>query len=70
MAITNHDPVGKALQLLKGGVGPFVRRGITSTTKIAQRPRLAGSWAKVTVTLPSEGRDSLRRSGSCRADRH
>ena len=26
MAITNHERVGKALELLKGGLGPFVER--------------------------------------------
>src|SRR5437762_1710692 len=30
MAITNHDRVGKALDLLKSGLGPFVEREITS----------------------------------------
>ena len=26
MAISNHDRVGKALELLKAGLGPFVER--------------------------------------------
>jgi hypothetical protein len=26
MAITNHERVGKALELLKAGLGPFVER--------------------------------------------
>jgi hypothetical protein len=26
MAITNHERVGKGLELLKGGLGPFVDR--------------------------------------------
>ena len=33
MAITNHDRVGKSLELLKSGLGPFVQREITSTYK-------------------------------------
>ena len=33
MAITNHERVGKALELLKSGLGPFVQREITSTYK-------------------------------------
>jgi hypothetical protein len=33
MAITNHERVGKALELLKTGLGPFVQREITSTYK-------------------------------------
>jgi predicted AAA+ superfamily ATPase len=30
MAITNHDRVGKAMELLKGGLGPFVEREMRS----------------------------------------
>ena len=30
MAITNHERVGKALDLLKAGLGPFVEREIKS----------------------------------------
>ena len=33
MAITNHDRVGKAMELLKGGLGPFVEREFKSTCK-------------------------------------
>lgn len=33
MAITNHDRVGKALELLKSGLGPFVEREFASTYK-------------------------------------
>jgi predicted AAA+ superfamily ATPase len=33
MAITNHERVGKALELLKSGLGPFVEREFTSTYK-------------------------------------
>lgn len=33
MAMTNHERVGKALELLKVGLGPFVQREITSTYK-------------------------------------
>ena len=28
MAITNHERVGKALDLLKAGLGPFVEREV------------------------------------------
>jgi predicted AAA+ superfamily ATPase len=31
MAITNHDRVGKAMELLKGGLAPFVEREFTNT---------------------------------------
>ncbi|WP_293395658.1 Swt1 family HEPN domain-containing protein [Nevskia sp.] len=30
MAITNHERVGKALELLKAGLGPFVKREVTA----------------------------------------
>src|ERR1700684_3864772 len=33
MAITNHERVGKAMDLLKQGLGPFVERKFTSTYK-------------------------------------
>jgi hypothetical protein len=31
MAITNHDRVSKAMELLKGGLAPFVEREFTNT---------------------------------------
>ena len=30
MAITNHDRVGKALDLLRGGIAPFIEREFKS----------------------------------------
>lgn len=33
MATTNHERVGKALELLKGGLGPFVEREFQSAYK-------------------------------------
>lgn len=33
MAITNHERVGKAIELLKGGLGPFVDREFKNTYK-------------------------------------
>src|SRR6266576_564759 len=33
MAVTNHERVGKGLDLLKGGLGPFVDREVKSTYK-------------------------------------
>ena len=30
MAITNHGRVGKALELLKAGLGPFIERDLSS----------------------------------------
>ena len=43
MAITNHERVGKALDLLKAGLGPFVERevrGALDSAKIG-RPSIA-----------------------------
>ena len=39
MAITNHERVGKAMDLLKAGLGPFVEREIKDAES-----RKAGSW--------------------------
>ena len=36
MAITNHERVGKALDLLKAGLGPFVEREIRSALESRQ----------------------------------
>jgi hypothetical protein len=33
MAITNHERVGKAMELLKAGLGPFVEREFKNTFK-------------------------------------
>ena len=33
MAITNHERIGKALELLKAGLGPFVDREMQSAIK-------------------------------------
>src|SRR2546428_13621578 len=33
MAMTNHERVGKALDLLKSGLGPFITRQLTSAYK-------------------------------------
>jgi len=45
MAITNHDRVGKALELLKSGLGPFVERELKSAYQertAAEASRLMG----------------------------
>ena len=33
MAISNHEKVGKALELLKNGLGPFVERELAEAYK-------------------------------------
>ena len=45
MATTNHDRVGKALELLKAGVGPFVEREFQSAYKDrAQAQAFIDTW--------------------------
>ena len=43
MAITNHERVGKALDLLKAGLGPFVEREVSRRPGVAKtgRPSIA-----------------------------
>lgn len=43
MAITNHERVGKALELLKGGLGPFVERELAKAYKDNAGPTCIGS---------------------------
>ena len=46
MAITNHDRVGKAMELLKGGLGPFVEREFRSKFKDRTAAETArAAWA-------------------------
>jgi len=40
MAVTNHERIGKALELLKNGLGPFVER----ESKLCPMKRPALSW--------------------------
>ena len=44
MAITNHERVGKALDLLKAGLGPFVEREVRAAIKVGRlkAPSLRG----------------------------
>ena len=39
MAITNHERVGKAMELLKSGLGPFVEREFKNAYKDRCRGR-------------------------------
>ena len=53
MAMTNHERVGKALDLLKSGLGPFIERELTSVYKdraLAEARRLLP--ASVSVSVP------------------
>src|SRR5690349_2581104 len=42
MAITNHERVGKALELLKAGLGPFVERELRNVYKEGFAKQAAG----------------------------
>jgi hypothetical protein len=37
MAITNQEPVGKAMDLLRAGLAPFVEREVQSISSIGSR---------------------------------
>ena len=52
MAISNHERVGKALELLKAGLGPFVERELTNAFKERAQEALAynalvQSWPEI-----------------------
>ena len=48
MAITNHERVGKAMDLLKQGLGPFVEREFSQLfTKTRPVPRPPATWGKI-----------------------
>jgi len=64
MAITNHERVGKALELLKSGLGPFVEREITSLDK-DRAPRLGGKAADRRLSATG-GRDRKDEAASTR----
>jgi hypothetical protein len=46
MAITNHERVGKGLNLLKGGLGPFVDREFKSAYMDRAAAEASRSWAR------------------------
>ena len=66
MATTNHDRVGKAMELLKSGLGPFVERELKSTCKdraAAEVVRYLGEDrlnAKKSIADRMAGDDGLR----------
>ena len=43
MAITNHERVGKAMELLKAGLAPFVEREFKISTKDRRSSRRSAS---------------------------
>ena len=63
MAITNHERVGKAMELLKSGLGPFVEREFksmfTRTAAAAEASTLPGRG-------PPERQEADRRIGTRR----
>jgi len=48
MAITNHERVGKSLELLKSGLGPFVEREL--------KARYGAGWTGETKEVLSDTR--------------
>jgi hypothetical protein len=56
MAITNHERVGKALELLKSGLGPFVERRFRG---LPDRRRRQG----ITVRIYSHLRQEAAQAG-------
>ena len=53
MAITNHERVGKALELLKSGLGPFVERELNNAYQAkaqAQGQQCAGHAPLIVMT--------------------
>ena len=63
MAITNHERVGKALELLKSGLGPFVEREFKSIYK----DRAAAEDEPVPGRGPPERKEADRGMGCGRA---
>ena len=46
MAITNHERVGKALDLLRAGLGPFAEREFMGATRTSRRSRRSRTLAR------------------------
>ena len=57
MAITNHDRVGKAMELLKRGLGPFVDREFKSMLQGPSRGRASA--------VPGRGPSEREEGGHC-----
>ena len=56
MAMTNHERVGKALDLLKNGLGPFIGRELTSVYKdraLAEARRLLPADDRLNSSRPA-----------------
>src|SRR5438094_5929216 len=61
MAMTNHERVGKALDLLKSGLGPFIRRELTSVYKdraLAEARRLLPADDRLNSSRPIDQWDA------------
>ena len=66
MAITNHERVGKAMDLLRQGLSPFVAREFQSLHKgqaLLEAGRFMGE-DRLNAKRPTAERDVLRSSGS------
>ena len=56
MAITNHERVGKALELLKDGLRPYIER--------AMRARYASNWANEVKAMLNDTRLGTEAQGT------
>ena len=56
MAITNHERVGKALELLKAGLGAFVEREL--------KAKYGSGWAFEKALQPASATSAMNRFGN------
>ena len=61
MAITNHERVGKALDLLKVGLGPFVQREVQGAIESGQQDahKLRRFAEGITYLIPPKSRRKM-----------
>ncbi len=55
MAITNHDRVGKAMELLRQGLGPFIAREFQNSYKETSIPELMAAAGRTNRTKFGDG---------------
>ena len=63
MATTNHDRVGKALDLLRAGLGPFVEREVNSAVAALSYNGLVQSWPEISRLAQEAGRPGAEQTG-------
>ena len=65
MAITNHERVGKAMELLRAGLAPFVEREFKSRAPGAGRIDAARRFCATTATRRQEADRRVGRRRRC-----